>query len=360
MKKLRFKNRGGILYFGIDGKFKSSKLKYTNINKNIIIGKFKSGKLNKELELDSVENEVSMGVLLRDVMDAKATSLKHKSIITYKAILKQNVMPYFDAMMPSRIKPIHIKKWHDTLIEKGLARSSISTARVLLKEAFNIAIMNEHIDNNPADMVKVPRIKKAKVKQKPFTLDEIDLILDSDVSIEFKNFFGISCFTGMRSGEILALKWEDIDFDTETISISKTIAQGVINSPKTFSSNRDIEMLEKTKEYFKSQQLQTGIKDSYVFLNNKSNYFGSNHVFYKYLQEVLKELGLEKRSLHNTRHSFASLMLNNGIDLMWVSNTLGHENLSITLKIYAHFIPRKEKMKLGFLEKRYKNGTNNL
>ncbi|MBL4805655.1 MAG: hypothetical protein JKY31_00005, partial [Rhodobacteraceae bacterium] len=78
--------------------------------------------------------------------------MKHKSIITYKAILKKNVIPYFDKMMPSKIRPIHIKKWHDNLIEKGLARSSISTARVLLKEAFNIAIMHEHIDNNPADM----------------------------------------------------------------------------------------------------------------------------------------------------------------------------------------------------------------
>lgn len=354
MKKLRFKTRGGILYFGLGDKFKSSKLKDTNINRNIIKGKFKSGKLNKELGLACVIEELPMNVLLEEVMNAKNVSLKHKSIITYKAILAKHVMPYFADMMPSGIKAIHIKKWHDGMVEKGLARQSISTARVLLKDALKIAIMHEFIDRNVADVIKAPRVKRVKAVQKPLTLDEIDLILQSDATQEFKNFFGISCFTGMRSGEVLALKWEDIDFRTDTISISKTIAQGVINTPKTVSSNRDIEMLDKAKEFFKSQQLQTGIKNSYVFLNRKNNYYGSNNVFYTYFQTLLKKLNLEKRSLHNTRHTFASIMLNNSIDQMWVSNTLGHENLNITLKIYAHYMPRKEKMSIGFLEKRYK------
>ena len=129
---------------------------------------------------------------------------------------------------------------------------------------------------------------------------------------------------------------------------------------ETTSSYRDIEMLPNAREFFKKQQLQTGMKNSYLFFNTKDTFYGSNLALAKNYRTVLKNLDIECRTLHNTRHTFASMMLNNGIDPMWVSNTLGHENLDITLRVYAHFMPRKEKMVIEFLDKRYKNGTSSL
>ncbi len=357
MKKLRFKNRNGILYFGVDRKFKSSKLKYTNINKNIIVGKFKNGLLDEDLKLDTVKNVPTIQDLLKEVMNNKSKVLKHKTLLAYKVTCKTKIIPYFQNKLVTEIKPIDIKKFQDYLIDLGLGKGSINLTRVLLKQVFNLAILSEHITLNPIKMVDMPQIKKTKVKQKPFTLDEIDLILKYTKGA-IKNFLGIAFFTGMRSGEILALKWEDIDFITETISINKTIAEGHINSPKTASSFRDIEMLPQAKEFFKAQQLETGLQNSFVFLNKHGLYYGSNTHFYNHFQKVLHKIGLEKRSLHNIRHTFASMMLNNSIDPLWVSNTLGHENLNITLSIYTHYMPKKQKMTISFLEKRYKNGTN--
>lgn len=359
MKKLRFKNRNGILYFGVGEKLISSKLKFTNVNKNIIIGKFRDGKLNEDLGIGVNEGTPMINDLLREVVKDKAVFVKHKTNIAYKSALK-NILPYFENMLITSIKPIDIKKWHDILIARGLKRQTISTARVLLKEAFNIAIMSEFVETNPVMMVQIPSMKKVRKKQKPFTLDEIDLILDNCPNQHLKNFLGISFFTGMRSGEVLALEWEDIDFETDTISISKTIAQGIINTPKTYSSHRDIEMLPRARYFFKNQQLQTGMQNSYLFLNTKNTYYGTSLALYKNYKSVLMKLNIEAKTLHNTRHTFASMMLNNGIDPMWVSNTLGHENLDITLRVYAHFMPKKEKMVIGFLEKRYKNGTSHI
>ena len=117
-------------------------------------------------------------------------------------------------------------------------------------------------------------------------------------------------------------------------------------------------ILPNVKDYLKAQLLETGLSNSYVFLNTKNTYYGTNGVFYTSFIKLLSELNLEKRSLHNTRHTFASIMLNNGVEPLWVSSTLGHSNLNVTLEIYAHYIPKKEKMSIKFLEKRYKNGTN--
>ena len=359
MKKLRFKNRGGVLYFGLGDKFVSSKLKYTNVNKNIIISKFKQGLLDDELKINAKKNVPTVEELLDQVMKSKSRTLKHKTLLAYNVTCRTKIIPYFKNKLVTQIKPIDIKEFQDYLLDKNLGKGTINLTRVLLKQVFNLAILSEHITLNPIKMVDMPQFRKEKNKQKPFTLDEIDMILEHTKG-QIRNFLGIAFFTGARSGEILALKWEDIDFVTDTISINKTIAEGYINSPKTNSSYREIEMLPEVKKFLKAQQLETGLKDSFVFLNRRDEFYGSNTHFYDHFQRTLKHLKLERRSLHNTRHTFASMMLNNGIDPLWVSNTLGHENLNITLSIYTHYMPKKQKMVIDFLEKRYKNGTNNI
>lgn len=358
MRKLRFKNRNGILYFGFGNSFKSSKLKYTNVNKNIIIGKFKSGDLDIELGVNEVKNVPTIATLLDEVMSSKNKVLKHKTLLAYNVTRRNLIIPYFKNLLVTQIKPIDIKKFQDALVDRGLGKGSLNLTRVLLREVFSLAILKEWITLNPIKMVDMPKFRVAndKKRQKPCTLDEIDDIL-ANTQEAVKNFLGIAFFTGARSGEILALKWEDIDFVTDTISINKTIAEGYINSPKTASSFRDIEMLPQAKKFFKAQQLLTGLKNDFVFLNKNGSYYGSNTHFYSHFQKVLKRLNFEQRSLHNTRHTFASMMLNNGIDPLWVSHTLGHENLQITLSTYTHYMPKKEKMSIGFLDKRYKNGT---
>ena len=107
--------------------------------------------------------------------------------------------------------------------------------------------------------------------------------------------------------------------------------------------------------------MTTGLQNGLIFTkNDKSSHYANNSLFYNTYREILDEVGLVKRSLHNTRHTFASMMLNNQIDPLWVSSMLGHKNLDITLKVYTHYLPKKEKMVIGFLEKRYKNGTNGI
>lgn len=358
MKKIRFKTRNGVLYFGFDGKFKSSGLKDTKINRNIVASKFKRGEFNKEFNLFDNRNSKTIAELLDEVMITKSKTLKRKTMITYQMTCKNWIIPYFKDLLVSQVRPLDIKKFQDMLIDNGLGRFSINTARGLLKEVFDLAVIDATITTNPITVMPFPKIKSKKYKQKPCSLDEIDLILKYEKG-EMGNFLGISFFTGMRSGELLALKWEDVDFNTDTLSISKTISAGFINEAKTESSVRDIEMIPQAREFFKKQQLITGLKNSYVFLNNKNTYYYSNATFNSRFKNILKELKLEERSLHNTRHTFASVMLNNNIEVLWVSNMLGHSDLTITLNTYTHYMPKKEKMKLNFLEKRYKNGTDN-
>ena len=356
MKKLRFKNRNGVLYFGIDGKFKSSKMKDTKINRNILISKHRNGELDEELGFE-VEKAPTLLKFLDKVLQEKKETLKLSSGQSYSNSYKK-IVSYFEDKSINRFKPIEIKEFQDELAKK-YSRSLINNIRTLLREAFDLAILSELINVNPVVAVRPPKIVKLSKKQSPFTLDEIDLILENSQGA-FRNFIGISFFTGMRGGEILALTWDDVDFYTDTISITKTVSRGVINSTKTASGTRDIEMIPQARNFFEAQRLETGLKNSFVFLqSDMKSHHGSNVLFYKKFKDLIKKLGLEDRRMHNTRHTFASIMLNNNIEPLWVSATLGHKSLDVTLSIYTHFMPRKEKMVIGFLEKRYKTGTHN-
>jgi len=356
MKKLRFKNRKGVLYFGVGGKFKSSKMKDTKINRNILISKHRNGELDEELGFES-KKIPTLVYFLDKVMQEKKETLKHSSVEHYRNSYNKIILFYEDKAI-NRFKPIEIKEFQDKLA-RTYSRSTINNTRTLLREAFDLAVLSEIINVNPVVAVRPPKVLKAKKKQQPFTLDEIDLILNNCHG-NLKNFLGISFFTGMRGGEILALRWEDIDFSTDTISITKTVSRGMINSTKTASGERDIEMIPQVRQYFEAQRLETGLKNSFLFLKtDMKSYHGSNVWFYKKFKDLIKKLGLKDRSMHNTRHTFASIMLNNRIEPLWVSATLGHKSLDVTLGVYTHYMPKKEKMKIGFLEQRYKTGTHN-
>ena len=358
MRKLRFKNRNGVLYFGIGDKFKSSKLKYNSINKNIIQNKFNNGLFDSDLNIKNISSEL-VNDLVFAFINSKSNIKKDSTLRNYVSVFKNHIKPYFENKTVLQIKPIDIKLYQDHIQKKGInGKAIIGLSRFLLSEIFQDYVLKGDIVANPVKMVNTPIFQKTTKKQsiKVFTLDEIDLIL-KNATEDFKNFLGILFFSGMRVGELLALKWCDVDFKTDTITINKTISAGTIGTPKTMSSDRDIELLSQAREFFKRQILLTGMKNSFVFLNSKQSHYTQGSHFLVKFTSLLQSLNMQKRTLHMIRHTFASVMLNNGIDTMWVSATLGHENVKITLEIYAHFLPRKEKMKMEFLEKRYKNGT---
>lgn len=202
---------------------------------------------------------------------------------------------------------------------------------------------NEH---NTELNLKPIKIKRAKViveqQVEPFSVHEMQLILKSLETFNNKDllhFLYISFLTGARTGEILALNWEDIDFKNNKILITKSLTQsGKITTPKTRSSVRHIDMLEPLREY-----LQKHRKDNGRIVQTKLNPLRMQ--FY----DLLNHLGLKMRVLYNTRHTFASLMLSNNEEPLWVCAMLGHKNLNITYSHYAKFIPQK-KHRASFLQ----------
>lgn len=153
----------------------------------------------------------------------------------------------------------------------------------------------------------------------------------------------------MRTGEITALKWENIDLENKIISVKATRNKGIETTPKTSSSIRDVEILDVLIPYLKEHE-KFKTDSNYIFTSNRNEpYHSALKVSTTYWIKTLAKSNIEYRNLYQMRHTFASMMISSGEDILWVSKMLGHKNSNITLSTYAKYIKNDKKKRGSFL-----------
>jgi integrase len=278
----------------------------------------------------------------------KAKARKGKTNAQYEYVFATEIIPAFGDLRLDEIRAFHIKRWQRDLLEEGLSTLTIKRYRSVLSLILKEAITDEIIDRNPLSIELAPA-GRAKEK-KPFTMDDIRLMLSIEKDGWFRDYLIIAFFTGLRIGEAFALEWRHIDFKDKIIYVMQAISGGVIGTPKTPSSIRTIDMLPIVEQALRRQFGRTGKLDSFIFLNKYNRVFKDRSYIRKMMwRPLLEQCGLEYREFYSTRHTFASLMLSQSEEPMWVSAMLGHKNLAITLSVYAKYIPRRNILRAQFL-----------
>ncbi len=335
---MTFYNRSGILYVRINDKRISTKLKDTAQNRKLVKNRYKHDEFFEKFNY--VKDAPKFVDMCDDVVEYK--DIKNTTYIAYRSVMRCKIIPYFGNMLVHEIRPKHILGLYNTFVGKA----QLGIAIAIMRPAFQTAIVQEYIQTTPLVVAK-PRFK-SNYEVKPFSFDEIDLILKNMENTTIKNLLGVMFFTGARVGEAIGLKWEDIDFENYEISINRTITHGFIQTPKTKSSLRVIDMLSQAVKFLRDQQFKTGLGE-YVFTKDRKHFRGSP-ILKPYWEKALKKSNIEYRNIYQTRHTFASNMLSNGEDIMWVSKMLGHKSANVTLDKYGRYIKRKRERKFTFLD----------
>ena len=245
------------------------------------------------------------------------------------------------------ILPTHIQGFLADLTKTSLSSSTVHHVYAAMKVAFNEAVINQQIGNNPFDNVTPPKREKSRSKflTKEQTRQLVDAARDNRYYVAVK----LLAETGLRRGEALALRWDDIDFDQQKLWVRGTLARTdkglYVTSPKTQASVRQIYLPPHLVELLKSHLLAQSneivqarnkyVQKGFVFATGTGEPVDPRNL-QRSVQIACKKAGLPIVSPHTLRHSAATMMLEAGIPIHVVSRQLGHSNINITVDTYGH------------------------
>lgn len=286
--------------------------------------------------------DMAFGSMVELYMEDCKTRLRPTTYEGKKYLIDSKILPVFKDMPVNAITPATVRKWQNGLLddESDYSPTYLKTINNQLSAIFNYARRYYGLQTNPAAVCGSIGKKNAESMQF-WTTDEFRLfaaaISDKPASYAI---FNTLFWTGMRSGELLALTLDDIDFESKKISITKSYArvgnEDVISPPKTPKSRRVITASEFLLEILKDY---AGRLVDYEPSDRLFDY--TKHFLASEMARGCKLSGVKKIRVHDIRHSHASLLIELGFSPLLISERLGHESVETTLQTYAHLYPNK-------------------
>ena len=340
------------------------------------------GKTQKEVKekLEDYKRKMSMGVLNEEkitiqdwfytwLFDYRKQDLKPKSFDRYHGIYKNYILnTNLGKIKLCDLRTTHLQRHYKNLLDQGVTPTTIKQLNTNLKTCLGEAERQGYILKNWCKLVTLPKIEDNK-EIKVLTKEEQTKFLAAIKGHELELLFIVALGTGLRLGELLGLKWCDIDFKNNTINIDKTMErikvdskyQWLIDTPKRPKSIRVIPLANRAKEQLLwLKTVSPGLEasgDDHIFVT-KNNIPPSQSTLTRTLKAILKRADIESDGfgLHDLRHSFGSMLLQKGweqnqpVDIKVISEILGHEDVSTTYNIYMHIMNKHKSEVINLLD----------
>lgn len=354
---------------GYDANKKRIKKTVSSMDRDKLQKKINDLKYMNDRHLLTNPSEYTVGDWVEFWLDTyKKSSVKPTTYDMYKGSLERYIKPQLGHYKLDKLNPIIIQKFINDISEKGLntknglSQSSIKKVFITLSQACKQAVAVNILYQNPCDNVQLP--KKPAREAMAFSVDEQTKFLSfCNGNSTFENLFIFAFNTGMRLGEMLALTWDDIDFNNKMINVNKNLvvvndynknsnkkSKTVIESTtKTASGKRDIPLSTAAELSIKYQQ-EKNIDSPFIFCSTTGTPITKRNI-YRAFNDKLKKADITTHlTIHSMRHSFATRLLEKGADIKTVSELLGHRSIQITLDIYGHVSANLKKQTISLLD----------
>jgi integrase len=299
-------------------------------------------------------------------------SLKQSTRRGYEIIIRNHLLPVLGKRRLDSITGRDITTLIYKLFKKGLRSQSIKNIKNCLSAIMRSACQEEYISTNPAHGVKIPKPEHEVPKREPdpFTWDERDVL--ENTFYRFYPFYYalIICGfrTGLRIGELIALKWEDVDFANRQIYVQRNFSRGILTTPKSSASKRIVRMTSQLAEVLeahhdnlrnmqKNRFRQWDELPDWIFSNEAGNRINYGNFINRVWNKAMKLSELRRRTPHDMRHTYATLRLSNGDSLAEVSKEMGHGSPDITFRTYYKWLPKESRTDIDSLDNRPSSAT---
>ncbi len=286
-------------------------------------------------------------------------NLRESTFDEYESVLRNHVLPVFKK---EKIDSITRGEIRDLLLSKfsgGLSQKRVLLIKDVISGVLNYALDEEIIKTNPTSGItkrlfpKSGANKKTVSKEDVFTKEEIDLLLDTCETDfpQYYPFFFMAARTGMRLGELLAIRWGDVDLENGFLWIRRSYRRGRFTPPKN-GKTRKVDMSNQLMDVLRSR-LKSQFKEvSELVHQNNEKIMEQNFIRKEYFR-ILKKANVRRIKLHGIRHAFCTHLLSDGVSPYYVSQQAGHSSISITCDVYGSWISTDENRHVNLLDSQH-------
>jgi len=278
---------------------------------------------------------------LTDWLRGQKKHLKASTYEGYRKIVDYQLIPRLGQIKLADIKRRDLRDWMD---EMDASNKRLANIQSVLRKALSDAVEDELLDDNPLTRYTYrktqPPLKRDTVD--PFTPAEQQAIIEKCLP-PMANQVQFALWSGLRTSELVALTWQDIDFRRGVIIVDKALTQaakGAIEDTKTRAGRREVKMLGPARAALQAQKAHTYLTGGPVFVHPvKGTQWSGDQEIRKYWVRLLRQAQVRYRRPYQTRHTYASMMLSAGEHPMWVARQMGHSNWAMIIRVYGKWMP---------------------
>ena len=286
----------------------------------------------------------------RWLTDAVQDTVRQRTYERYEQIARVHIKPALGRLKLKSLTTTHVRGLYREKLDAGLAPRTVQYIHTTLHKALKDAVADGLIPRNVAKGIKAPRPRKQEIN--PLSADQAHGFLSAARGDRFEALYVVALHCGLREGELLGLRWEDVDLAAGTLSVRRTLSQARIGhmfeAPKN-GHGRNVRLTSGAVEALKRHRAaQNGerIRLRYlwqdhglVFPSQRGTTMSASNLTARSFKSLLRRAGLPDIRLHDLRHTCATLLLSEGVHPKFVQELLGHANIGITLDTYSHVLP---------------------
>lgn len=326
------------------------------------------GKRYKDVEtaLAKARGDAARGIVFDDekltvseyldrwLQDAVRGTVRESTYSRDEYLVNNHAKPSVGRVKLKNLNAMHLQCLYRERLDTGLSSSTVQKLHHVLHKALARAVRWDLIPRNPADSVEAPKPTPKEIH--PLSAPEARRLLAAAHGDRLEALYVLAVHTGMRRGELLGLKWDDVDLDTTTVRVRRTLTRVdngrrlAIGEPKTKKSRRTVNLTQRAVDALKShrarqaeEKLRGGSYEDFglVFAGESGGFINPSNLRQRSFAPLLKRAGLGSKPItfHDLRHTCASLLFQKNVHPKFVQDLLGHASVAITLDTYSHMLP---------------------